>query len=190
METMEAIQGRRSIRRFKADLVPRDVIERLLDLTIRAPSAKNGQPWRFVVTTGEAKSRLVETLQEVLEETKSKGQPTGSLQGSIQAMAEAPVVILVFNRLSREDIPEPYAYAKLLVDTQSLGAAIQTFLLAAQDMGLGTLWICDVLYARCEVQAFASTKEELMAAIALGIPAETPGERPRQDWRELSTWME
>ncbi|HKM42769.1 MAG TPA: nitroreductase family protein [Limnochordia bacterium] len=190
MEMLKAIRSRRSIRHFKAHQIPRDVIEKLLDLTIQAPSAKNDQPWRFVVTTGEAKVSLVDKLQETLEEAKANAHHTGSMQNSVRAMAEAPVVILIFNRLGREDIPEPYHYARLLVDTQSIGAAIQTLLLAAQDMGLGTLWICDVLYATSQVQAFASTEEELVAAIALGVPAESPGPRPRQSWQELTTWMD
>lgn len=190
METMEAIRQRRSIRSFRKDEIPNDVVERLLDLTIQAPSPKNDQPWRFVVTRGEAKGRLIQKLQEVLDEEKIQGRPTGSMQGSIRAMAEAPIVILVFNRLKREGIPEPYCYGKLLVDTQSIGAAIQTLLLGAQAMGLGTLWVCDVLYAARQVQVFASTEDELVAAVALGIPAESPGPRPRTGWQELTTWMD
>ncbi|HHT67699.1 MAG TPA: nitroreductase [Firmicutes bacterium] len=190
MDTAQAIADRRSIRRFKNDPVKRDVIEQLLELTIQAPSAKNDQPWKFVVTTHEAKTRLVKTLQAALEEADAQGQSTGSLRSSIRAMDEAPVIILVFNRIRRDDFPEPHNYAKLLVDTQSIGAAIQTFLLAAHDMGLGTLWICDVLYATDRIQEFASCSDELVAAIALGVPAESPQKRPRQEWQSLTTWMD
>lgn len=189
MDAVEAIRARRSIRRFKPDPVKREVVEELLDLTVQAPSAKNDQPWRFVVAVGQEKNRLVETLQRAREEAEASGLSTGSMRGSLRAMAEAPAVILVFNRISRQHIPEPYHYAKLLVDTQSIGGAIQTFLLAAQDMGLGTLWICDVLYAAGRVQEFAACRDELVAAIALGVPAESPQKRPRVAWQDLTTWM-
>jgi nitroreductase len=190
MDTKDAIAARRSIRSFKPDPVERRVVEELLELAVQAPSAKNDQPWRFVVTEGQSKERLVETLQQALEEVESQGQSTGSMRGSLQAMAEAPLVILVFNRMSRRHLPQPYQYVKLLVDTQSLGAVIQTFLLAAQDMGLGTLWICDVLFGTGPVQEFAGCTDELVAAIALGVPAESPQKRPRLAWQELTAWME
>ncbi|HBN96308.1 MAG TPA: nitroreductase [Firmicutes bacterium] len=190
VDTVEIIRSRRSIRRFKSDKIGRDVIEKLLDLATQAPSAKNDQPWKFVVATGRAKTSLVNVLMEGMERAEAQGLSTGSMRVSIRAMSEAPVVILVFNRFGRENLPQEYQYAKCLVDTQSIGAAIQTFLLAAWDAGLGTLWICDVLYARDQVQAFVSTKEELVAAIALGVPSESPGKRPREDLNELTTWMD
>ena len=188
MDTKDAIAARRSIRSFKPD-PERRVVEELLELAVQAPSAKNDQPWRFVVTERQSKERLVETLQQALEKWRARDSPR-EVCGSLQAMAEAPLVILVFNRMSRRHLPQPYQYVKLLVDTQSLGAVIQTFLLAAQDMGLGTLWICDVLFGTGPVQEFAGCTDELVAAIALGVPAESPQKRPRLAWQELTAWME
>ncbi len=46
MELMEAISQRRSIRRFKDTPVPRELVEEVLAAAVRAPSAKNSQPWR------------------------------------------------------------------------------------------------------------------------------------------------
>ena len=48
MNTLEAIAKRRSIRRFKSTPVPRVMIEKLLEVTVQAPSAKNRQPWQEV----------------------------------------------------------------------------------------------------------------------------------------------
>ena len=58
MNTLDAIAGRRSIRRFKDQAVPRELIERVLAATVLAPSGKNRQPWRFVVV-GEEKRLVV-----------------------------------------------------------------------------------------------------------------------------------
>jgi nitroreductase len=52
METMEAISRRRSIRRFTDAPVPRELVEKVLAAEILAPSAKNRQPWRFIVLEG------------------------------------------------------------------------------------------------------------------------------------------
>jgi nitroreductase len=59
MELMDAIKGRRSIRRFKADPVPVELIREVLDAANYAPSAKRGEQWRFTVLTGGAKEAFL-----------------------------------------------------------------------------------------------------------------------------------
>ncbi len=71
---------------------------------------------------------------------------------------------------------------------QSIGAAIQNMLLAAVELGLGSLWICDVLYAEREIAILLNRKEELVAVIAIGYAAEEPLARPRKSWREMTKW--
>lgn len=53
-----AIAGRRSIRRFRPDPVPRETVECILELAARAPSGANMQPWQVHVVTGEARRRV------------------------------------------------------------------------------------------------------------------------------------
>ncbi|WP_346767125.1 nitroreductase family protein [Enterovirga aerilata] len=57
-----AIAGRRSIRAFRPDPVPRETVERILDVAARAPSGTNMQPWRVYVLTGDAKRDLSDAL--------------------------------------------------------------------------------------------------------------------------------
>ena len=49
MDAIKSIEERRSIRKFQNKIVPKEIIERLLELATKAPSGKNRQPWRFVV---------------------------------------------------------------------------------------------------------------------------------------------
>ena len=63
MEIIEAIEARRSIRSFKPDPVPREILEELLDACCWAPSARNAQPWRFAVLGG----RTLEEIKDALE---------------------------------------------------------------------------------------------------------------------------
>lgn len=67
MEIIEAIRTRRSIRSFKPTLVPKDVLEELLDACRWAPSGGNTQPWHFAVLGGkvldEVKARLEEKIK-------------------------------------------------------------------------------------------------------------------------------
>ena len=58
MEYDEVVLGRRSIRGYKPDPVPRELIEEILALAMRAPSSMNSQPWNFYVVTGEPLARI------------------------------------------------------------------------------------------------------------------------------------
>ena len=56
--TLDAINARRSIREFEPELVPADVIRRLVEAAGRAPSSKNTQPWRLYLAQGAPLERL------------------------------------------------------------------------------------------------------------------------------------
>ena len=103
-------------------------------------------------------------------------------------MGQAPVTVFVFNA---EGIA-PWARHSTgqiiddLVNVQSIGAAIENMILAAQDLGLGSLWICDVLYAYEEFRELLGEKGALVAAVSFGFPGESPEARPRKSMAELA----
>jgi nitroreductase len=190
METREAIARRRSIRRFQDKPVPRELIEQLLAATVQAPSAKNGQPWRFVVLQGAAKDKLAALMMQGAAYLKGQGEEVGSCEWSAKVIAQAPVTILIFNAAYEHDgliFQQGHYNAP---DIQSIGAAIQTMLLAAEELGLGTLWVCDVLYAYPLIREWLGRREELVAAVTIGYAAEAPAARPRRPWQELTEWRE
>ena len=190
MNTLEAIAARRSIRRFQSRPIPRDLVERILAATVQAPSAKNGQPWRFVVLEGERRDELVKIMLDKATEPKSEGVGIGSLEWTAHAMAPAPITIVVLNAPRTRDVPIEHEDAYHFVMTQSPGGAIQTMLLAAQELDLGSLWICDILYAAEEVLAWLGReREHLIAAVTLAYADEAPGARPRRPWQEVTSWL-
>jgi nitroreductase len=75
MELVEAIEGRRSIRAFKPDPVPREMIETILQLATKAPSAINLQPWEFTVVSGKEKERLSRRLLKAYGEKRVSCSP-------------------------------------------------------------------------------------------------------------------
>jgi len=191
MEVMQAIADRRSIRRFEDRPVSRELIEKVLDAGIKAPSGKNKQPWRFYVLQGTKKDELVGIMERGLAQAKAEGRNTGSAENSARIMRQAPVLIMVFH--SDWTLAEQggrMGRALSLVDIQSIGAAIQNMLLAAIDLGLGSLWICDVLHADDEMAAFLGLKGGVVAAVSLGYPAESPAARSRKPMDEVVTWVE
>ena len=187
MDAIKAIEERRSIRKFQNKIVPKETIERLLELATKAPSGKNRQPWRFVVIQNRKKDELVNIMENVSSQHKKQNKSIGSFELSTNSINEASAVVLVFNAFS--NFEEDYSHYRLLTDTQSIGAAVQTILLAAQDFELGTLWICDIFYCDKEICSWLNRRDELVAAVAIGYPNQSPYPRPRKSLKEVTEWM-
>jgi nitroreductase len=191
MQTLDAIAQRRSIRKFTDAPVADETIRELLHAATLAPSGKNRQPWRFVVVRGEKRAEMVQVMRAGMEASKAHGRDLGSSPWSVQIMEHAPATIFVFND-ALESLDQPYSIYDLIgnsVDVQSIGAAIQTLLLAATDKGLGTLWICDVFYAYVELCTWLGEPHQLVAAVSVGYPAEEPKPRPRMAVDEVTRWL-
>ena len=192
MEITEAITARRSIRKFSDRPVTEETVNAVLAAATLAPSGKNRQPWRFVVVTGDEKrAQMIRVMRAGIVDTKARGMETGSAIMTARVMEHAPVTIFVFNpEGSRPWTPHTVGQMFLeAVDTQSIGAAIQNMLLAAQGMGLGTLWMCDVWSAYHQLSAWMGESGELIAAVALGYPDEQPAARPRRPLSEVVRWF-
>jgi nitroreductase len=190
MDVLHAVQSRRSIRRYKADPIPRESIEAILDAGRLAPSGKNNQPWRFVVVQNEERERMHACLQAGIEKAKGNGLPTGSAENTFRIMREAPVTVFIFDSKDATVQREQTVLERVfgIVNVQSVGGAIQTMLLRAQEMGIGSLWICDTFYAYDEICAWLGRDSLLVAAVALGYPDEQPAARPRLPLDELVEW--
>jgi nitroreductase len=187
MDIIKAIENRRSIRKFQDKVVPKETIEGLLELAIKAPSGKNRQPWRFVVLQNKKKDELVNIMSNIANFHKKQNVNNGSLESSINSINESSVMVLVFNAYS--NFEEDYNHYRSLTDTQSIGAAIQTMALAAQNFGLGTLWICDIFYCHNEICSWLNRNDELVAAVAIGYPQQSPYPRPRKLLQEVTEWI-
>lgn len=189
MNTLDAIYGRRSIRQFKPDKVAKELIEEVTRAGMQAPSGINRQPWRFTVLGGEMKEQLCRLMVDKSALLKKFHFKTEGLDHTIDAMRQAPTIILVFNTGIQPKSLSFFTHRYMrLIDIQSIGGAIQTMLLAAKDLGFGTLWICNIYYAEKAIRAFLGAKEELIAAIALGYADEEPSARPRRDIHEVMGW--
>jgi len=163
MELIDAIKGRRSIRSYKPDPVPREIIEDILEAGNWAPSAKNGHQWRFTVLTGKAKDDYNLMFRDHLNSIIQKhGQKeAGSAPWTLEIMEKAPVVLIVWNTNENGWITEEH----------SVAAAMQNICLRAYDLGLGSLWIGDVFYAYEETRKHFNKEWKLSGAITLGYSA-------------------
>ena len=191
MNTIEAIYQRRSIRKFNTDKVPRELIEKILEAATQAPSAMNKQPWRFVVLEGAKKDELISIFQKKVEKLARLKNNIGYARVTAEHMKQAPALILVFNAESKaKGLFKVFSSVMDVLYIQSIGGAIQTMLLAAQELGLGTLWMGHIFYAVKEIGKYVDKNEELIAAVSVGYADETPQARPRRNWREITEWLE
>ncbi|MBN1310322.1 MAG: nitroreductase [Anaerolineae bacterium] len=191
MDVLKAIAGRRSIRKFKDKPIPDEAIQAILTAAIQAPSGKNRQPWRFVVVTGDKCAEMVRIMREGIAEKEAREEDIGSTKGTARAMEEAPVTVFVFNQHGvapwlEHSVDQTF---KDVVNLQSIGAAIQNMALAAQGLGIGSLWICDVFCAYEELQEWLGEEGQMVAAMSFGYADESPGARPRKPIREVARWL-
>ncbi|SDM35319.1 nitroreductase family protein [Halarsenatibacter silvermanii] len=188
MDTISAIKDRSSIRKYKDEPVEDEKIKRILKMGIEAPSGKNRQPWNFVVLQNDPKQDIIDIVHNKARSLKKEGEEVGTSLSTIRTLRQAPVLILIFNPYSDKDRQTLDEYQHS-VDTQSVGAAIENMLLAATDMGLGSLWICDVFVAEDEIAEWLEVDDELVAAVALGHSAEDAEKTEREDVESLTTWI-
>ena len=187
-----AIKGRRSIRQYKENPVPQELIRKILEAGTYAPSGKNSQPWRFQVFTGEPKTKLTTVFRSSLEEMKGiiGEKNMGSSYNTCSIMERAPVIVIVWNTQSglKDRLGEVVAKISKRVKRlrefghpaalQGVSAAIQNMLLTAHSLGLGSLWIGDICYAIDDLEKHLGKPWELVAAVAIGWPTEEEASEP------------
>lgn len=205
ISALQAIKDRRSIRKFKPDAISEMDLHTILEAGIAAPSSKNRQPWHFTVVRGDAKEELAQVMERGLNLEIKAHEPflpdsmkfiNGAFT-SVNVMREAPVVVLVSNDLGRcTDFASSLSVDERvaeLCNVQSVAAAVENMLLAAQEMGIGSLWICDIFFAYPELSEWMEKKNlshgMLVAALAFGYADEAPKARTRKSLHDVVTFI-
>lgn len=200
MELFKAIQGRKSIRRFKQTPVSDENVNKILDAGRFAPSANNTQPWRFVVIRDKALlKKMADAAREMVDrmlpyaEDEKQAQRLAAYKSSFYTFFEnAPVVIAVF--MTKYSAGTDRLLARMgysagdimrlrpLPGLQSVSAAIQNMLLASHALGYGSCWMTGPLVAQEAFEKLLGfTKDEYIAALLpIGVPDEDPSARNRK----------
>lgn len=219
MEIIEAIKARKSIRGYKPDSVPRDVIEKVLGTAVRAPSGMNTQPWEFWVATGTALDNIRNENERLftagtMPDAEMLHKPFTGIYRERQV--ELAKRIFELMDIPREDrgkrtdwmkrgfryFDAPVAIAVGCegdmyehVDLLGIGALCQTLCLAALEFGLGTC-IADqgIMYGEVwRSMAGVPADKHLAAGIAMGYPDwDFPANRlvtAREPYARVTHWM-
>ncbi|MGI6668594.1 MAG: nitroreductase family protein [Acetivibrionales bacterium] len=163
MNVLDAIKGRRSIRKFSPRMVEDEKLEKVLEAARFSPSARNLQSWKFVVVKDqETRKKLVEAA------------------GGQAFVGQAPVVIAACGT-------DPDAVMKCGQHRCSIDLSIATayMILEAYELGLGTCWIGHFDEQKVKDILGVPENVRVVAITPLGYPDEEPLPRPRKKLDEI-----
>ncbi len=167
MDTLEAIQTRRSVRRFEKREVSDEIVKQLLSAAMSAPSAHNQQPWEFIVIKD----------RDILDAI-----PTFSPFAKMAA--HAPLGILICG--DTRGLPSPGFWV------QDCAAATQNLLIAAHALGVGAVWTGVYPMNPTDNRVLGFVKHYQLpdgvvplAFVVLGYPAEAPLKQSRFTSRKV-----
>jgi len=168
METLDCIKERRSIRKFKNQTVPTEALEQLVLAASYSPSWKNSQIARYtMVTTAQLKSKIADEMVPPFNRETINSAPV------------LAVVSYVKNRCGFEKDGSFSTSKGAAWQMFDCGIAAQTFCLAAENMGLGTVIMG--LFDEDKILEYLNIPDtqEIGCLIALGYPDENP-EMPKR----------
>ncbi len=187
METIKAIEERRSIRSYTQKEIKKEIVEDILNCGRLAPSAKNRQPWHFVIVKDKVKDKIADMMidytvnnDETIERKnlgcKSSVNPTANI------IKQAPILVLIFREKNNNWI---------VGDNLSIGACVENMCLRATDLGIGSLWIRDTVYVADDIAKMLGHQDmEMNCVLALGYANQFPKMRPRKKLEDIVEWYE
>ncbi len=205
MDIFEAVQGRKSIRRFKQSPVQDGDIRKILDAGRWAPSANNTQPWSFIVIKDRAVlKKMAAAVRGMIDrmvpfaENEKQAQRLAAYKSTYFTFFEnAPVVVAVC--MEAYDAGTDRLLAKMgysaddirrlrpLPGLQSVSAAVQNMLLAIHALGYGSCWMTGPLVAQEDFEKILDFGKEksIVALLPIGVPDENPPARSRKPLDEM-----
>ena len=170
MDLYDAVRKRYSVRSYKDEPVPQDVLDRILEAARLAPSGSNRQPWKFVVVRdAETRARLVAVCN---------GQAF---------VGQAPVVIAGVGTM-----PDRVMSCDVPGDPVDVAIAMEHIALAATAEGLGTCWIGAFKQGPAREVLGIGKDAKVIEFMALGYPADSLRAKDRKPIDEIvchDTWQ-
>ena len=173
MDLMETIKGRRSIRKYRTDPIPDEVLQAVLEAVRWAPSWANTQCWEVIlVKDPKTKSELTAAFP--------RGNP------ALSAIVDAPFLLVLCGKKGLSGYYKGQAATSkgdwLMFDT---GMAMQNLCLAAHSLGLGTVVVGLFDHKKVEEILGVSQEAEVVAMTPLGYPAAEGGTPKRKEISEF-----
>lgn len=209
-DIIDVITSRKSIRRYRPDPIPDEMIDKILEAARWAPTGENYQPWRLIVIRDqETRNRIGDLaklgsgsrmtawycmgeMQKRFEGIKDPDKRDRVLKfmysGEVSEFAkQSPLVIAVIGSLMEGSVDVPY----------DLSACIENMLLEAHSLGLGACWVHGPVASTRDAKKFKEIlgiptgmgEYKVIAYVAIGWPAEDRKHpRPKKSLEEIVFW--
>jgi nitroreductase len=208
---LEFLRSRTTVRAYEDRPVPREVLERLLEAAIRAPSGTNRQPWRFsVVTSREMRQKLADATQGAIDKIRGLLASAGRSDHLgdywdyfVRPLRSAPAFVVVQYRRHNDLMAgmiqgaggDPKAFStpdQWSVELSAASAAAMQLLLQAHAEGLGACWLAGCLLARDELARLLRIQPpwKILTGVTVGWPAERPTPTARKSLEKVVEWFE
>lgn len=208
-DLFDLMRSRRSVRRYLPEPVPREVLTRVLEAAITAPSASNKQPWRFFVVTDRARiEQMAAAVRAAVDRIAGHVPPESEAPfraygDYFTRFEKAPVVIAILHRglsllsnLVDSGIGDDARarIARMERDSGLIGAslALENLLLMAHAEGLGASGMTGPLVADTDLKRILEIPESwgIAALVPVGYPAEEPPPPSRKPLGNVVRWIE
>jgi coenzyme F420-0:L-glutamate ligase/coenzyme F420-1:gamma-L-glutamate ligase len=193
MDLEDVVAARRSIRAFEDRPVPRDAVERAIGLAVQAPAPHHSAPWRFVLVeeAGE-KERLARRMGSVWRADLSADGLSPErieriLSKSQRMLTSTPLLVVCCADTSRaDDYPdERRRRAEWSLFAHAVGGALQTFMLALAEDGVGSCWISAPVFCGDAVKEHfglaPAVEPHALVLVGYADPRYAPRPRPAPD---------
>jgi nitroreductase len=162
MSALDTIMSRKSVRKYKPEKIPDEVLGKILGAGRYAPSAENKQPWHFIVVTDQA-----------IKEKLSKGIWNTFVKNT------------AFTLVGCNYTGTTYARKWSKIDTT---IALENMVIAAWSLGIGTCWVGDFKEAEVRKLLHIPKSWKIISLITFGYPDETPITTPRKPVEEIVSY--
>lgn len=180
MEMLEHIKARRTIRKFKADPLPQDVLDQIYEAAMWAPSHGNAQPWDFAVIGPETRQKLLGLFKGKAKELLADPDIPPMKRKNIETLTDdfggAPYMVAIVSRPGEDPLSK-------LENPLSAAVAAQNMSLAAWDKGVGSVWLSVGAAPPARPLFDVPEGASVVALLALGYPADVPPAPPREDYK-------
>lgn len=178
MNLIDVIKKRQSIRSYTKKKIPRSIVEDILDCGRLAPSAKNRQPWYFMIVEKDTKDKIADMMIDYVKNHTMKFN--SSVGATANIIKQVPILILIFRE--KDDNWS-------VGDHLSIGASVENMTLRATDLGIGSLWIRDTVYIAEDVARMLKHEDmEFCLALALGYEDKPAKPRIKKELVEIMEW--
>ena len=179
MEFSDLLKHRRSCRAFDGSPIPEDQLTAILGAGQWAPSPLNLQPWEFIVVTDASiKTKIMGVAEAARQKVVDGGGPGWAGKYSMTFIEDAPVSIVVLSDPAKGGLGSFFNQPQGAM--QATAACIQNMMLAAADMGLGTVWF--TFFDPIDLSEILKIPEnlEVVGVLPLGKPSGMPDAPPRK----------